>query len=238
MLAQSFTAWYWTFKKSQLPSFTVLTSIKSTVTYHMGTAMAGALVITLLTVLRWIIQFILSKSKSKCSIFYCLCYQLKNQLETIQKIIKCLNRNAYIICALHGKGFFASAKYAVNILLRNGVETFTLIAISKLVIFMSKFLITLLVGLVTYYSFCNYSPNDTMNTNEIAVFATVVMCVLTYYGACIFFTVHLVAIDTLFLCFLEDYERNDGSESKPYFMPKALMKIIHLKKDELEENLI
>ena len=26
------------------------------------------------------------------------------------------------------------------------------------------------------------------------------------------------AIDTIFICFLEDFERNDGSEARPYFL--------------------
>ena len=35
-----------------------------------------------------------------------------------------------------------------------------------------------------------------------------------------------MAVDTLFLCFLEDIERNDGSDEKPYFMSKDLRKIL------------
>ena len=35
-----------------------------------------------------------------------------------------------------------------------------------------------------------------------------------------FFGVYSMAVDTLFLCFLEDLERNDGSAEKPYYMSK------------------
>jgi len=35
---------------------------------------------------------------------------------------------------------------------------------------------------------------------------------------------------------VEDLERNDGSEEKPYFMPKNLMKILGKKNEHLEEN--
>lgn len=204
----------------------------------MGTAIVGALIITLLTVFRFLVQMLASRMRNKCSIFYCLAIFLKKRLDILNKWIKCLNRNAYIVCALHGTGFFESAKYAVNILLRNGVSALAVIGISKLVIFMSKLLVTLLVGLVTYWIL--YSSNDTANSNELAIFATVILSVLTYYGASIFFTVHLVAIETIFLCYLEDYERNDGTKERPYFMPKSLMQIIQIKKpkDELTEGLI
>jgi len=35
-----------------------------------------------------------------------------------------------------------------------------------------------------------------------------------------------MAVDTLFLCFLEDLERNDGSEERPYSMSISLQKIL------------
>ena len=35
-----------------------------------------------------------------------------------------------------------------------------------------------------------------------------------------------MAVDTLFLCFLEDLERNDGTPEKPYYMSKSLRKIL------------
>ncbi|KAG1948409.1 choline transporter-like protein [Pimephales promelas] len=44
-----------------------------------------------------------------------------------------------------------------------------------------------------------------------------------------FFSVYNMGVDTLFLCFLEDLERNDGSAEKPYFMSKNLMKILNKK---------
>ena len=47
------------------------------------------------------------------------------------------------------------------------------------------------------------------------------MVVLGSYSiADVFFDVYEMAVDTVFLCFLEDVERNDGSEERPYFMSK------------------
>ena len=41
-----------------------------------------------------------------------------------------------------------------------------------------------------------------------------------------FFGVYAMAVDTLFLCFLEDLERNDGSQQRPYYMSSGLKKIL------------
>jgi hypothetical protein len=42
----------------------------------------------------------------------------------------------------------------------------------------------------------------------------------------VFFDVYEMAVDTLFLCFLEDIERNDGTAEKPYYMSKDLRQIL------------
>ena len=41
-----------------------------------------------------------------------------------------------------------------------------------------------------------------------------------------FFNVYEMAVSTVFLCFLEDLERNDGTPEKPYFMSKSLMSLL------------
>lgn len=41
-----------------------------------------------------------------------------------------------------------------------------------------------------------------------------------------FFAVYETIIDTIFLCFCEDCETNDGL-SRPYFMPRSLMQFVH-----------
>merc|ERR1712083_1279683 len=54
----------------------------------------------------------------------------------------------------------------------------------------------------------------------------IIITLATYFIADIFFDVYEMAVDTLFLCFLEDIERNDGTPEKPYFMSKDLRKIL------------
>ena len=35
-----------------------------------------------------------------------------------------------------------------------------------------------------------------------------------------------MVIDTLFLCFCEDYNKNDGTPERPYYAPKSLLKYL------------
>ena len=53
-----------------------------------------------------------------------------------------------------------------------------------------------------------------------------VVIIGTYFIATSFFSVYAMAVDTLFLCFLEDLERNDGTPQRPYFMSVGLQKVV------------
>jgi choline transporter-like protein 2/4/5 len=55
---------------------------------------------------------------------------------------------------------------------------------------------------------------------------TVLITLAAYLSSSCFFSVYEMAIDTLFLCFLQDSEINDGSKEKPFYMSKKLMKIL------------
>ena len=48
----------------------------------------------------------------------------------------------------------------------------------------------------------------------------------SYFIASSFFGVYEMAVDTLFLCFLEDLERNDGTPERPFFMSKGLRRVV------------
>lgn len=60
----------------------------------------------------------------------------------------------------------------------------------------------------------------------------IIITIATFFIASAFFDVYNMAVDTLFYCFLEDSERNDGSAQRPYYMSKELKKILHKKNKE------
>ena len=48
----------------------------------------------------------------------------------------------------------------------------------------------------------------------------------SYLVTTAFFSVYSMAVSTLFICFLEDLERNDGSKERPYYMSRSLRQIL------------
>uniref|UniRef100_A0A8D0HAQ0 Choline transporter-like protein n=1 Tax=Sphenodon punctatus TaxID=8508 RepID=A0A8D0HAQ0_SPHPU len=163
----------------------------------------------------------------------CLLCCLKCCFWCLEKFIKFLNRNAYIMIAIYGKNFCTSAKNAFSLLMRNIVRVVVLDKIADLLLFFGKLLVVGGIGVLSFFFFTGRIPipdprfrSPSLNYYWLPILTLVVG---TYMVAQGFFSVYSMCVDTLFLCFLEDLERNDGSPEKPYYMPKSLMKILNKK---------
>ncbi|XP_055380339.1 choline transporter-like 2 isoform X2 [Condylostylus longicornis] len=225
VLAATFATWYWTFHKSDVPYFTTTKAFCRTVRYHLGTLAFGSLILTICRLIRLVLEYIETKLKKYDNAFTraILCC-MKCFFYCLEQFLRFLNRNAYIMCAIHGKNFCSSAKDAFNLLMRNFLRVVTLDKVTDFLFFLSKLLLTIGAGAGTYFYVENYyEGTDKLYYSGVP---TAIVVIATYLITSIFFGVYSMAVDTLFLCFLEDCERNDGSEEKPYYMSKQLMKIL------------
>ncbi|KAI4895863.1 hypothetical protein NFI96_008663, partial [Prochilodus magdalenae] len=216
-LAGAFASYYWAFHKpADIPTFPLISSFMRALRYHVGSLAFGALILTLIQLVRIFLEYIDHKcraAQNPCARFLMCC--LKCCFWCLEKFIKFLNRNAYIMIALYGKNFCVSAKNAFLLLMRNILRVVVLDKVTDLLLFFGKLLVVGGVG--------KWNPVD---------LTVVVGAYLIAHG---FFSVYNMCVDTLFLCFLEDLERNDGSAEKPYYMSKSLMKILN-KKNKQPKN--
>ncbi|RVE43260.1 hypothetical protein evm_012090 [Chilo suppressalis] len=229
MLASTFSTWYWTFHKRDLPFFTLTAGIFRTLRYHLGTVALGALIIAIVRVIRVILEYIDHKIKkfdnpfTRCILCCCKCF-----FWCLENFLKFINKNAYIMCAVHGKNFCKSARDAFSLLMRNIIRVIVLDKVTDFIFFLSKLLISIGVGFAVYYLLQWNLVYEVTQGERLHYSYTpaIILSIATYLISSIFFNVYSMAVDTLFLCFLEDCERNDGSPEKPYFMSKNLMKIL------------
>lgn len=143
----------------------------------------------------------------------------------LEKFLKFINKNAYIMCAIHGKNFCSSAKDAFLLLMRNIVRVFVLdkvsdrllnfwfimkltdpsyfLQVTDFLFFLSKLLVTMGVGAVSYVVFATdltFVDNSSLNYGIVPV---IIIMISTYLISSVFFGVYSMAVDTLFLCFCE-----------------------------------
>jgi len=112
--------------------------------------------------------------------------------------------------------------------MRNLVRVVVLDSVVDFLLFLGKLVIVILTGVASYMAFSGQIPDIRDDIPTLNYFFTPVVFIVigSYFIASSFFGVYNMAVDTLFLCFLEDLERNDGSIEKPYYMSKSLKQIL------------
>ncbi|KAM3175125.1 hypothetical protein ACTXT7_009133 [Hymenolepis weldensis] len=213
----------------------------SVIFFHTGSLALGSLLITLLWVLRAILLKIerrLKLANNEIAKFFmrclCCCFWC------LDKFLRFLNRNAYIMMAIYGHGFCQSAKDAFSLIVRNVVRVVVVEKITDFILFVGKLAVSTAISCFAYAYLSGYIsdhlsiiPEQTIYLNYMIV-PILVIALGSFLIAKSFFTVYEMGVDTIFICVCEDLERNDGSEENPYFMSNSMMKT--LKKPETDEG--
>ncbi|XP_058589366.1 choline transporter-like protein 4 isoform X2 [Neofelis nebulosa] len=239
VLAGAFASFYWALdKRRDIPTFPLISAFIRTLRYHTGSLAFGALILTLVQIARVVLEYIDNKLRgAQNPVARCIMCCFKCCLWCLEKFIKFLNRNAYIMIAIYGKNFCVSAKNAFMLLMRNIVRVVVLDKVTDLLLFFGKLLVVGGVGVLSFFFFTGRIQGLGTNFESPSLNYYWLPIMVSILGAYViangFFSVFGMCVDTLFLCFLEDLERNDGSLNKPYYMPTALLKILGKKNEAL-----
>lgn len=166
----------------------------------MGTLAFGSLVITIFYLIRVILELTddALKKRKNSKIVRCILCCMKCIFWCFERFLRVLNKNAYIMCAIHGKPFCISACDAFSLLKRNFLRTIVLNRVTGSLFFITKIMVSLAMGTVTYFYFSSHKFKDKLNYIPVPVG---IVMFGTYLIASVFFAVYSTAVDTLFLCF-------------------------------------
>uniref|UniRef100_A0A8C6TNA6 Choline transporter-like protein n=1 Tax=Neogobius melanostomus TaxID=47308 RepID=A0A8C6TNA6_9GOBI len=229
-LAGAFASYYWAFvKPDDIPKCPLFSSLGRSLRYHTGTLAFGSFILSAIQIIRVLLEYLDHKLKgahNKCTKFLLCC--LKCCFWCLEKFIKFLNRNAYIMTAIYGKNFCSAARDAFFLLMRNMIRVAVLDKVTDFLLFLGKLLIVGLVGVFAFFFFSgrvkafeNTAPS--LHYYWVPIITVAIGSYLIAHG---FFSVYSMCVDTLFLCFCEDLERNDGSTARPYYMSPSLREIL------------
>ncbi|XP_047633012.1 choline transporter-like protein 2 isoform X5 [Phacochoerus africanus] len=229
-LAGAFASYYWALKKpDDLPAFPLFSAFGRALRYHTGSLAFGSLLLAIVQIIRVMLEYLdqrLKAAENKFAKFLMTC--LKCCFWCLEKFIKFLNRNAYIMIAIYGTNFCTSARNAFFLLMRNIIRVAVLDKVTDFLFLLGKLLIVGSVGILAFFFFTHRIRivQDTappLNYYWVPILTVIVGSYLIAHG---FFSVYGMCVDTLFLCFCEDLERNDGSQERPYFMSPELRDIL------------
>ncbi|KAK4319619.1 hypothetical protein Pmani_009461 [Petrolisthes manimaculis] len=227
-IAGAVAQWFFTRNKKKDLGWPILTSMKRMYRYHLGSIALGSLIIAIVKLVRYMLKSLekrLNRNGNQCCA--CLLKCCRCCLWCFEKFIKFLNKNAYIEIAIYGYGFCKAAQKAFTLLVSNVLRVAAINSVGTFVLFLIKMSIVGLTVLIGFYMF-----KDRTDLNYFFV-PLIIAAIFSYFIAHCFISVFEMTIDTLFLCFCEDCERNDGI-AKPYFMSKGLMKFVENSRKAME----
>lgn len=184
----------------------------------------GSLLLALIQFLRVVVEYIndrINNLQSSNKLLKSIIWFLRGCFFVLEKLIRYLNRNAYIMTAMVGSGFCRASQDAFTLITSNILRGFFVHQVADFVILLGK---AFVVGLTTlFFSMSVSSREDELHFSFIPILL-IMLGSYTVASSCL--AVYSVAVDTLFLCFLKDIQINDGGWRKPYYMSTNLMKIM------------
>ncbi|XP_038179229.1 choline transporter-like protein 2 isoform X3 [Arvicola amphibius] len=239
-LAGAFASYYWALRKpDDMPAFPLFSAFGRALRYHTGSLAFGSLILAIVQIIRVMLEYLdqrLKAAQNKFAKFLMVC--LKCCFWCLEKFIKFLNRNAYIMIAIYGTNFCTSARNAFFLLMRNIIRVAVLDKVTDFLFLLGKLLIVGSVGILAFFFFTHRIRivQDTappLNYYWVPILTVIIGSYMIAHG---FFSVYGMCVDTLFLCFLEDLERNDGSAERPYFMSSTLKKLLNKTNKKVAES--
>ena len=209
-----------------MPLSPVFTAMRRTFRYHLGSICFGGLIVAIIQFVRIIMEYVDKKTKDvqetnpvlkylMCCVKYCLWY--------LEKVMKFLNRNAYIIIAIKGKGYCSSVSHAAGLLVRNALRVVAVNTVGDALPFLGKLFISAGCGVLTFYLLDSgmYTGGDHQISSPL--FPVIFTVLFAYHVADCFFVVYEMAVDTILLSFCEDCDTHDD---KPEYAPQLLLDAI------------
>jgi len=221
---------YFARPRGQLGPFPVVAAVYCCVRYHMGSLIFGALIIAIVQFIRAVIMYLDSKTKGlqdKNKALKVAFKVVQVCMMCVEKVLKFISKNAYIMVAMKGRSFCGSTVAAFSLLLANLAQVGLVTVISGLLLLLARIVIAATCALVTFNTLTGNEEYARGGESELS--SPIVPCLVTtlfaFFVGSAFIGVYAMAIDTILLCFCEDKKVNNG-EDKKYYMSPELEKYI------------
>eukprot|EP01012_Entosiphon_sulcatum_P003724 TRINITY_DN11298_c0_g1_i1.p1 TRINITY_DN11298_c0_g1~~TRINITY_DN11298_c0_g1_i1.p1 ORF type:complete len:665 (-),score=119.59 TRINITY_DN11298_c0_g1_i1:201-2195(-) len=222
-IVSTVVSWYFSARCGQEKSVALTVVAQSFwrgVRYHLGSLMFGSLIIAIIQTVRFVLNFMMKKLepfKSSAASKFILCI-INCLFNCLERIINFINRNAYIMVAIRGKGFCQSAAEALKLLVANIIRVSCTNFISSFVLFLCKGVI-----LISNLYLASKLLDTSIATGPVdsGLFPLFLIACITFSVATMFLNLFDDCIDALLLCFFLD-----SSQDGDHYMPEALAKLV------------
>jgi solute carrier family 44 protein 1 (choline transporter-like protein)/choline transporter-like protein 2/4/5 len=222
-LAGAVAVWYFNHGRGHYVT-PVSTGLWNAFRYHLGSAAVGSFVLALVQFIKWWLRFLAKQSQAQGNVVLariaaCLSYCVA----CFERVIKFLNKNAYIQCAISGKNFCTSAREAFSLIVRNAGRYVAVGAVTTMLQLLGILFITGGTGASGYFILKAIHP-------EVAPwFCFAFYLIMGYVVSRLCMNVYSIAVSSALVCFIMDGERN----SEPLHAPKEMLTFYKNRKSRL-----
>ncbi|KAL2915525.1 hypothetical protein HK105_204927 [Polyrhizophydium stewartii] len=212
-ISGAITECYFTRDKTNIMhSFAARNAISRTLLHHMGSAILGCVAIPAMAVTNAVV------------------FSIATSFLKVRKVGDAERKDLFFD---RWGAWYQKMQFAVNdkayimgraLALRNAVKLKVVSGVAASVLFFGRLVITILAA-IGGLALVIISTGSSTPLTSLAPIALVIV-IFAFIGASVFVTPLGVAIETIFLCFCEDVEMNDGSLERPYYMSDSLKKFM------------
>ncbi|CAE7727210.1 slc44a4 [Symbiodinium sp. CCMP2592] len=225
LIAGAAGAWFFARHEEKASTFVFCPAFTNAVFWHLGSLAFGSLILAIVQWLKWFMRFLSEQAKASKNrvlrVIFCI---LACCIWCFEKLIKFLNKNAYIQIALNGTNFCTSARKAFELILRNIIRFGALSMLGALIRGVGTTFTCTATAITGYFVMQAFYP-------EISPILNILTYVLLgFVTGRLFLNLNSLSCDTIMQCYIisEEAEMKDRSDFVPTEL-KALMKDQDLK---------
>jgi len=209
-VAGTVAAWYFSPDRSQLhPCCPVATQLRIAVSRHAGSIACGSLLISLLQLLQLCVALVIKRLSSLAgdsSLAKLACCCAICCLGCVDRSVRYLSRQAYVLMMVQGTPFCSSAIEALSLLTKHMVKVALVRSIGSAFLLLGKLFVTAAAATVGALWMITQPPYaDELYSIWPPVIAIAIGAWIVSYG---FMSVFNMAVDAIFLCYVLDLERS------------------------------
>ncbi|KAG8469178.1 hypothetical protein KFE25_007696 [Diacronema lutheri] len=213
VIAFSVAQWYFARDKvADLGVAPVVAATRRVLRYHLGTVVFGSLTVAIVKYVRYMMNFVKQyadpENRYYGFVVKCVWCCIDCCLRSFEKLLEFISKNAYILCAVEGEPFCTSARHAFGYVVSNLGGIALLNTIGDLFLFLGKFFVAAASAGVCACVLM-FVPSFQVSTNSI-VLPCIIVFIASYVIASIFMGIFEMTIDTVFMCFCIDEDKQLG----------------------------
>ena len=221
-LAGAFAIWYFLhhkLKQSVLCKCALLRGFLKAFIFHSGSLAMGSLLIAILQFIEFVLVFIIHRLRSYSYQYKILLYVLRALVcitFCVEKFLKYVNRVVYIEIAIYGTGFCTSVCKALKLFINSPIKFAVKDTLTIFTFFLLRVAIIALSALIAYFLIVYNSPVTTLfyhgRVLTYSLAPLIFILFISFVISTAFLSVYSMAIDTIFICTLEDKSGKIGKE--------------------------